>query len=123
MDRYNPDKSPNPAEWLALDEQLRIMLVETYHRKARVKLPDSRLHATFHSIVENQLAENLAPVVRAIARLRKEGLSRHDAVHAVGSVLAEHLNDLMSGKLKPQDSEVVYSAAVDRLTAKAWLES
>jgi hypothetical protein len=41
----------------------------------------------FHVIVENQAAQGLeTPVRRTLARLQAEGLSRHDAVHAVGSI-------------------------------------
>ena len=52
-------------------------------------------HAALHAIVENQIALNLEPVVRAMHRLRNEGLTRHDAVHAIGSVVAEHLFDIL----------------------------
>ena len=93
MDAYNPERGPEPESWLELDEQERIFLIETYHRVARIKLPNMTAHAALHAIVENQIALNLEPVVRAMHRLRKEGLTRHDAVHAIGSVVAEHLFD------------------------------
>jgi hypothetical protein len=32
-------------------------------------------------------------------RLGKEGLTRHDAVHAIGSVVAEHLFDILKTNL------------------------
>ena len=93
MDAYNPERGPKPEpeSWLELDEEERIFLTETYHRVARIKLPNMTAHAALHAIVENQIALNLEPVVRAMHRLRKEGLTRHDAVHAIGSVVAEHL--------------------------------
>src|SRR5258706_15284518 len=90
MMRYDPKVQPEPSEWLALDEQERIGLVEAYHRAVRTKLPNVAAHACLHAIVENQIAEGLEPLVRAIVRLMKEGLSRHDAVHAIGSVGADH---------------------------------
>lgn len=34
MNRYDPERAPNPEQWLALDEQLRITLAEQYHRGA-----------------------------------------------------------------------------------------
>ena len=120
MNRYNPDQAPDSAEWLALDEQIRIDLVEEHHRVARVKLPNLKAHAVFHAIVENQLAENLEPVVRAMARLNSEGLSRHEAVHAIASVVAEHMHHLFDAKADPNNSQAIYNAAVDRLTAKRW---
>lgn len=121
MSSYDPDRAPNPEQWLALDERERIHLAEEYHRAKRIKLPNAAAHAVFHAIVENQLAENLEPVVRAMARLTAEGLSRHESIHAIASVLAEHINELFSGKADEQHSAAVYCAAVERLTARAWL--
>ncbi|MEX3968103.1 hypothetical protein AB4Y42_38960 [Paraburkholderia sp. EG286B] len=122
MEAYNPERESEPESWLNLDEQERIALVETWHRAARIKLPNARLHATLHVIVENQLALRLDPVVRAMHRLRKEGLTRHDAIHAIGSVVAEHLFDIL--KANQDDgaaaSQARYYAAVERLTAAAW---
>jgi hypothetical protein len=45
-----------------------------------------------HVIVENQVALGEAyPVQSVLLRLMEEGLDRHDAIHAIGSVLAERL--------------------------------
>ncbi|MFM0040137.1 hypothetical protein PQQ73_37095 [Paraburkholderia strydomiana] len=122
MEEYNPGRAPEPESWLELDEQERIALVETYHRVARIKLPNVTAHAALHAIVENQIALNLEPVVRAMDRLGKEGLTRHDAVHAIGSVVAEHLFDIL--KTDQSDdaaiSQARYYAAVERLTAASW---
>src|SRR5579864_5111195 len=122
MEEYNPGCAPEPESWLELDEQERIALVETYHRVARIKLPNVTAHAALHAIVENQIALNLEPVVRAMDRLGKGGLTRHDAVHAIGSVVAEHLFDIL--KTDHNDdaatSQARYYAAVERLTAASW---
>ena len=120
MNHYNPDQTPNPEQWLALDEQTRIRLAEEHHRAARTKLPNLKAHAIFHAIVENQIAENTESVVRAMARLTAEGLSRHEAIHAVGSVLAEHIHDLFNANADQSNSAAIYNAAVERLTAKGW---
>jgi len=120
VNRYDPDDTPNSEEWLSLDDHKRIRLVKEYHRLARVKLPNLTLHATFHVIVENQLAENLESAVRAMERLQKEGLSRHDAVHAIASVAAEHSYNLLNNKTDLGNSHAIYNAAVERLTAKSW---
>jgi hypothetical protein len=56
-------------------------------------------------------------------RLMGEGLDRHESIHAVGSVLAGHVKDLLGRPdpdAEPNDS---YYAALDRLTAKDWLLS
>jgi hypothetical protein len=119
---YNPETVPTPTDWLALDEQERIDLIEDHHNAARIELPNAKVHAAFHAIVENQIAMDLEPVVRAMARLQREGLSRHDALHAIGFVAAEHVFDAMKSK-KPDDTHTAqarYNAAVERLTAKSW---
>jgi hypothetical protein len=102
---YNPERAPEPESWLELDEQERILLVEKYHRLERIKLPNLTMHALVHTIVENQIASNLEPVVGA-----------------VGSVVAEHLFELL--KSKPDDDAATtqsrYNAAVERLNATTW---
>ena len=122
MEEYNPECAPEPESWLELDEQERIALVETYHRVARIKLPNVKVHAVLHAIVENQLALDLDPVVRAMDRLRKEGLTRHDAIHAIGSVVAGHLFDILQANQNDDAgaSQAHYYAAVERLTAASW---
>jgi hypothetical protein len=67
--------------------------------------------------VENQIAEGHESVVGAMARLTCAGLSRHDALHAIGSVLAEHLFDLLHDKSDTMISTASYDAAIERLTA------
>lgn len=122
MDRYDPEIAPNPEDWLALDEEERVVLVEWYHRDARIDLPKAArtLHATIHVVVENQLVENDEPVTRALTRLMKEGLSRHEAVHAIGSVVAEEIYDALKLKDTPESLHARCYAAIERLTAAVW---
>jgi hypothetical protein len=120
VNQYDPDRAPNAEQWLALDEQERIRLAEEHHRRARTKLPNLKVHALFHAVVENQLAENLEPAVRAMARLTAEGLTRHEALHAIASVVAELLYALSNGKVDAGDAQATYNAAVERLTARNW---
>ena len=122
MDRYDPEMAPDPNKWLQLDEDERLILVEQYHRDARVALPRQarRLHATIHAVVENQLALNDEPVVRALGRLMKEGLSRHDAVHAIGARVAEQIYDMVKLQDAPEVSNARYYAAIERLTGEGW---
>jgi hypothetical protein len=127
MNRYDPLVAPDPVHWLALDEQVRIDMVEDYHRTARIQLPRSTPHAIAHVIVENQgaLGDEI-PVQRTLQRLMSEGLDRHDAIHAVGSVLMWHLNEIMAGRREAKDGEdplSPYYAELERLTAEEWLRS
>ena len=95
MDAYDPETSRPSADWLQLDEGKRIELVSSYHRRKRIHLPNAQLHAVIHVVVENQLALGEEVVIKTLARLQSEGLSRHDALHAIGSVLAADLYGLM----------------------------
>ena len=121
MDAYNPDRSPTPTDWLRTDEGDRVELVSDYHRREKIKLPNPRLHAVIHVVVENQLALGEETVVNALSRLQGEGLSRHDALHAIGSVLAENLYELMQEE--DASTNVSYQRYLERLrtlTAENW---
>lgn len=120
MERYDPLRAPDPGEWLDLGEQERIALVARYHRKAGIRLPNPQLHALMHVIAENQVALGEAPVRAALDRLLEEGLDRHDALHAVGSVLAEHMHAVVTGSANESWTESYYQE-LERLTAKGWL--
>jgi len=121
MEQYDPLNAPDAAEWLATDEGERIERVRDYHRRTEVKLPNARLHATMHVLVENQVAMgDELPVRRTLHRLQAEGLDRHEAIHAVGSVLAEHMHDLMKMGPPKTDPNELYWASLESLTAEAW---
>lgn len=122
MHSYDPEQAPLPWEWLALDEAERIRQVEAFHAQAGIKLPKLKAHAMFHAVVEKQIAENLAPVVQAMTRLNGEGLSRHEALHAIGFVLAGHLSALFNAQGAAADSQAAYVEALDKLTARSWRE-
>jgi len=122
--RYDPDRAPDPELWLALDESERIDAVDAYHRRVEERVPDHLLHAAFHTIVETQLAMAMPAVTDALVRLRADGLSRHDAVHAIGSVLAAEMFELMQPDAPPDvDVNARYEAALRELTAASWLAS
>jgi hypothetical protein len=57
----------------------------------------------------------------ALGRLMKEGLSRHDALHAIGVALTEHMHRLLTAGEAPENPNAPYYEAVDKLTAKEWL--
>jgi hypothetical protein len=125
MTDYDPGADPDPVEWLALDEGERIALVENYHEEAGIELPNSLLHATIHTTVETQVAMgDEIPVRRTLDRLKSEGLERHEAIHAIGSVLAEHIYVIVKEKrTRGEDPNLSYFAALERLTARRWKNS
>jgi len=118
--RYDPAVPPAAAEWLALDENEQIALVEDFHRRAGIDMPQATLHAAIHAVIEQQLAAQLAPVANGFERLRTEGLDRHDAIHALGAVLAEHMRQLIAGELDTADPNASYFVGLDRLSAASW---
>lgn len=120
MDSYDPDRAPASADWLATDEGERIELVSAYHRGERIKVPNAQLHAVIHVIVENQLALGEEVVINAIARLQTEALSRHEALHAIGSVLAADLYELMREGADTGDIYSRYLERLEKLTAAQW---
>jgi hypothetical protein len=121
---YDPLVGPDADDWLSLDEQERIDAVMDFHRRARIRLPNAKVHAVAHAVVENQIAEGDAlPVRRTLERLMGEGLDRHDAVHAIGMVLLGHLNDLMKAGEVEGDPNLKYFAELERLTADEWRRS
>ena len=123
MRRYDPDVAPLASAWLVLDEGERLLLVERYHEREDPELPNVRLHSSIHVIVENQLAEGYPASRAAFERVRRGGLSRHDAIHAVGSVVAEHLSNLLNAGAGEGDPNVALERALNELTAEKWLAS
>lgn len=122
---YDPADPPDPHQWLALDEAERIDRVRKYHRHAGDPLPNPDLHATFHVIVETQIAlgDDL-PVRATLERLMAEGLDRHDAIHAIGSVLARHLFGIVQGEGQgTEEVNLTYFDALEKLTAEGWRQS
>jgi uncharacterized protein len=129
---YDPLEDPEPEQWLMTDEQQRIDLVLEYHQDAGISLPNEKVHAVLHVIAENQIADDELPVRRKLQQLMLEGLDRHDAIHAIGSVLAGHISHLLReadeiglpDKLASGcDPNKAYFAELERLTAKSWLRS
>ncbi len=82
-------------------------------------MPNEQLHTTMHVIVENQLAANDPPEVSAtLKRLVADGLTRHEAVHAIASVVAEALFGVM--KKRQKADPVAIGRALARLRPEPW---
>lgn len=120
---YDPDIAPDPGEWLALPDSERIRLAQNYHVAARVKAPSIKFHALMHVSVENQIASGYGPSKKAVARLKLEGLSRHEAIHAIASVIVQFIFELKRGQTSEQQSSYQsrMGVAIGQLHAKQWL--
>lgn len=120
LTKYDPDRAPDPERWLAQNEMELIDIVQRYHRREGIALPNERVHASLHVMVENQAAHgDGTPVREAIDRLMGEGFSRHDAIHAVGAVLSKHMHRAMEAS-RPVSREA-YFADVRAVTRESWL--
>jgi hypothetical protein len=120
MKTYDPAITPVSDAWLALDEVEQIELVADYHEQRRVELSNLPVHALMHVVVENQLAEGIEVVGEALARLMGEGLDRHEGIHAIGSVLMEHLRNLMQQDETGPRPHERYFQDLKTLTMSTW---
>jgi hypothetical protein len=121
--RYNAGATPDPRAWLELDEQERIDLVIKYHRRNRQPMGENPLaHGAVHVAVENQIALGDVTVVPAtLVRLMREGLDRHDAIHAIGNVLIGIIFDVATKKVEPGvDINARYGHELAELNAASW---
>jgi hypothetical protein len=119
---YDPSVDPDPEAWLALGETVRVLVVEQAHRD--VDFGDeasSSAHALAHVLVETDLARADASTRATLERLQREGLDRHEAVHAIGAVLMWHLNQMLAQGIDDKAvSDRIYHAALDKLTPESW---
>ncbi|MGH9845956.1 MAG: hypothetical protein ACREEM_45210 [Blastocatellia bacterium] len=120
MDRYDPDRAPEASAWNDLDEGEQLRLVAEYHEALDVDLPNPGVHAVIHAVVENQLATPVPTVAAAMRRLRDEGLDRHEALHAIGSVLIVHLQQVTTSIAPSNDFMAAYERDLQDLTAASW---
>ena len=123
MDIYNPNKIVDAENWLALDEGIRIELVHDFHSNLDLELTEDalRLHSSIHVIVENQLAMGVDLIPETFAKLTRQGLSRHETIHAIGAIISEDIFDVMKGNTK-EFSPKKYRRKLEKLTAKRWLK-
>ena len=120
LTRYDPERPPDPERWRAQDEMQLVEIVERYHRRAGIRLPNERVHAALHVMVENQVAlGDRTPVAEAVERLMGEGMSRHDAIHALGAVLDTHVFRAHSTGV-PVSRDAYYDD-VRAVTKEVWL--
>lgn len=112
---------PDPEWWDVLDDDERISVVMEHHLEAGKELPNEYSHGLLHVVVENQIAlGEETPVEAVLRRLVDENLDRHDAVHAIASILINHMHELMHGEDAALDNDDYY-AELKKLTAEKWL--
>lgn len=116
---YDANSPPDPEVWLATDETLKLAAIEAHHRALAIDLPNPRLHATLHAVVENQLAARTpAETVVTLERFLAAGVMRHEAVHAIGSVVAGAIWDVLRRQAAVDRDAMI--AALARLDPSEW---
>jgi hypothetical protein len=122
LEAYDPERDPVADEWLALSELQRIDLVAEAHRLLGGFGESLLAHSAIHAVVETQLAQGQPAEVQAtLSRLRRGGVKRHDAIHAIGSVLAEHLSQVLHAIDDPPEfDEESYIRGLANLSARQW---
>jgi hypothetical protein len=99
-------------------------MVSEHHRRHRISLPNERIHAVIHVVVENQIALGEEVVIEAVERLQREGLTRHETIHAIGMVLAEHLFDVLKTGGEPlPELHAPYFDRLKHFSADEWRRS
>ncbi|HYW11636.1 MAG TPA: DUF1841 family protein [Longimicrobium sp.] len=119
LTKYDPERAPDPARWLAEGEAQRIDIIQRFHRRTETGLPRPRVHAVMHMVVENQVAmPDEVAVAATVDRLMRDGLSRHEAIHAVGHVLLPFMARVAQTE-EPFDTDA-YDQALRDLTVEEW---
>ena len=121
MEKYDPIKLIEADQWLALDELDRIELVRAFHETLDDEMPSDALsvHSSIHVIVENQLAMGVELIPETIAKLIRQGLDRHEAIHAIGAIISVDIYDMLRGDLQ-EFSPIRYRKKLEKITAKRW---
>jgi hypothetical protein len=121
MESYCPLIAPIKEEWLALSEQEQLDIVKEFHQTIELDLDVQALsvHCSIHVIVENQLAMGVELLPQTLARLIRQGLDRHDAIHAIGAVICEDIFEMVNNE-GSVFSPKRYRRKLEKLTAKRW---
>jgi hypothetical protein len=67
------------------------------------------------------IVKDAMPARRTAQRLMDEGLDRHEAIHAIGSLFAKFI--LTNAPESGAEPNAPYFAALERLTARDWRRS
>ncbi|HHI78554.1 MAG TPA: DUF1841 domain-containing protein [Planctomycetes bacterium] len=123
--KYDPLTGPDSEWWLGLEEQEKLALILEQHELSGVEIPGIRLHAAIHTVVENQLAMGIPDVQETLDRLVADGLDRHEALHAIGRVLADLIYDTIHQHWDWKNLDPMpegYFRELRELTVEKWRE-
>lgn len=119
---YDPDHTPDPVTWLALDATARREVAAAAHLGIDDVLhPPGRptqLHAGMHATVETMFAEAHPAVVHTMTRMTAQGVRRHAVVHMIIDVLMARFTDQAKGKAWTEET---FDAVLHRIDAGNWI--
>ena len=121
--KYDPRQAVDAEVWNASDDDAKLEAVLRFHRRERHPLPKdrARAHALFHIVIENQIAMGGEYVAQAVLeRLIGEGLDRHQAVHAMASVMTDHVYNASKWGGPGAEFGGEYTRKLTQLTAEGW---
>jgi len=123
MYQYNPLAEPNSEEWLESSEEDCIDSVRHFHEHSNDDdFADDQalsIHCAVHVIVENQLALNVEYLPETLSKLMRQGLDRHEAIHAIGAILSEEIFKMFRGETSAFSTKL-YRRQLEKITAKRW---
>ncbi|MDO3386328.1 hypothetical protein QWI17_10805 [Gilvimarinus sp. SDUM040013] len=123
MYQYNPLVAPDSEEWLGLSEGDRIDSVRSFHEHSDGSdFEDDQalsIHCAIHVVVENQLALKVEHLPETLSKLKRQGLDRHEAIHAIGAILSEEIFKIYRGETS-EFSTSLYRRKLEKVTAKRW---
>jgi hypothetical protein len=77
-------------------------MVEEYHVRQKIKLPNAKIHATIHTCREPDRGGRRFPGAVEGSPIDGARTGPDDAIHAIGSVV-RHPSDVISGKVGGPD--------------------
>lgn len=112
---YEPSTTPDPETWLRYHARERELAVRRAHERggaAHPKVKDDVQHFIEHQVVEAWIAREAHDAPAALARLIDAGLTRHEAIHALGATFARVINRSIETKGKHEEDMAAALAAV-----------
>lgn len=119
---YSPIQDPDTRVWLACSENDRLNSVLAFHERQGLNRADLRHHAILHVVVENQLADQVPAMQEKLEELIQDGLDRHEAIHALGSVVSRLFTRMAQKQDIRPDARLDYENVLAALSVKSWLE-
>ena len=118
--RYNPNIEPDPDWWHSLSREEKINSVLDSHSALWDEVRcNARLHAIAHVTVEDLLASGRnSPVRTTLRNLMAQGLTRHQAIHAIATVILKRITEeIREGNIPSLESCL---KRLSTLTALSW---